>query len=181
MACANIAAIRSIESLSDVEAAYIAGLMDADGTVTVSICSGHATFVKSLPVPLVLIVNSDLGLIRWLKEKIGAGCSYQTKTKPTRPDQNQANWNPVHRYQITNGIAQRLLTRLRPFMRVKAAQVDLVLQLPIRGRDFAQRASEQQREHAYWIVGEIRRLNQRGKKDSHQFTLSALMAGTRAF
>lgn len=151
----------AINKLSLEDAAYIAGLIDADGTVTVTQAKS-----QRVATPMVLIVNGDYPLIQWLKETIGAGCSYMTKTKPTRPDQNKDNWNPVHRYQITGWKALSLLKATIPFMRVKGDRADLVDKLVVKGRDFSQVASEDQVANSAEIYTEIRRLNRRGLKQA---------------
>lgn len=155
----------AINDITIEHAAYIAGLIDADGTVTVT-RSKESLIAK----PMVLVVNSDLALIQWLQTVIGAGCAYETKTRPTRPDQVQANWNPVHRYQVTGWKALSLLDRVAPFMRVKARHAKLVARLSLRGRDFRRAASTSQVAQSDAIAGHIRALNRRGLKVTHGST-----------
>ncbi|CAB4223496.1 hypothetical protein UFOVP1672_84, partial [uncultured Caudovirales phage] len=59
-----------INYITDTQAAYIAGMIDADGTVTVGQGTTH------LPQPMVLVVNTNYELIDWLKAVVGAGCAY---------------------------------------------------------------------------------------------------------
>ena len=153
----------AINKLSDVDAAYIAGLIDADGTVTVS--------GRDAPSPMVLVVNGNMPLIRWLLSTIGGGCAYETKTRPTRPDQNDAHWNAVHRFQITGLKAVALLEQVSRFMRVKHRQASLVMSVPMRGRDFPLSATAEQRARSFLVRDEIRALNQRGRKGEHQMSL----------
>ena len=165
MARSNLEQYLSVANLSDEQAAYLAGLIDADGTVTVIYNTGaRKNGAAPLPRPMVLIVNSDLSLIRWLRELTEVGCSYETKTRPKRPDQDAAHWNCVHRYQVVGRAAQALLARCRKYMRVKAKQADIVLALPAKGRDFKMAASDDQRQRAILMAGQIRLLNQRGIK-----------------
>lgn len=146
-----------IAELTDIDAAYIAGMIDADGMITV-------TRRGSLVMPLVTVHNSHLPLIEWLLSVIGAGCAYETKTEPKRPDQSKDRWNKVHRYQLTGRKAQSLLQRCLPYLKVKARQATLVIDLPQRGRDFPISANDNQRDAALTILAEIRRLNARGSK-----------------
>ncbi|MFN3352502.1 MAG: hypothetical protein ACK4Z5_02745 [Brevundimonas sp.] len=147
----------AIAALTDTDAAYIAGMIDADGSITVSAQDGR---VK----PLVCVFNSNVPLIDWLSVTIGAGCSYRYKSGAKRPDQDGARWNPVHRYQITGRKAQSLLTQLLPHLRVKRAQAELVLSVPMRGRDFGRAATAEQRAAAADVLGRIRVMNARGVK-----------------
>jgi len=154
-----------IREIADGDAAYIAGLIDADGTITATRWKG------GLPSPMVLFVNSNLGLIEWLASTIGAGSAHEVKTAPKRPDQNANNWNKVHRFQITGRKAQTLLQRCRPFLRIKARQADLVVWLPQRGRDFGRTAANDQRTYAEMLIREIRALNARGREPDHVLSL----------
>jgi hypothetical protein len=154
-----------MEWLSETDAAYIAGLIDADGMVTCSYQNKNKV-LPPLPRPLVTVHNGDFGLLLWLRETIQVGSAYEHGPgRPRRPDQNSDNWNPVHRYQLTGGNAQKVLRRVRPYLRVKAKQADLVLTLPLRGVDFPQHASPEQRAAALRTLVEIRRLNARGPRE----------------
>src|SRR6266571_4865895 len=144
-----------IKTLSVTDAAYIAGLIDADGTVTMTRKS-QPTSATALHMPMVLVVNGNLPLIQWLKETIGGGTAYEVKTRPTRPDQSAAHWNKVHRYQLLSGRAQQLLRQCRPYMRIKAAHADLVLQVAIKGINFKCLASEEQRLASLEVLQKVR-------------------------
>jgi hypothetical protein len=165
MALGAIARHGEIANFSDSEAAYIAGMIDADGTITAT------RKADKLPAPMVLVVNTDWRLICWLKSTIGAGCSYETKTRPTRPDQNEAHWNKVHRFQITGWKAISLIERVRPYMIVKVAHADWMMTMACRGRDFQRFATDEQLERSVRALSQLRFLNQRGKKQSYQSEL----------
>jgi hypothetical protein len=180
MAKSNVASLARISTIPETDIAYIAGLIDADGTITINSAKKRVKSCKfegrTHPMVMVLVVNGDLGLIRWIKETIGAGCAYQTKTKPTRPDQNETNWNPVHRFQILGTAAKALLKRCRPYLRVKGRQADIVATVPMKGVEFSQHATPEQKAQAFLALKHIRVLNQRGKKDEYQFTLEPPLA-----
>jgi hypothetical protein len=146
-----------IAQISEVDAAYMAGMIDADGMITV-------TRRGSLVMPLVTVHNSYLPLIDWMLATVGAGCAYEQKSEPKRPDQSKERWNKVHRYQLTGRKAQSLLATCRPYLLVKARQADLVIRLPQRGRDFPNSANDNQRAEAAAILASVRALNQRGVK-----------------
>lgn len=150
-----------IAQLSPTEIAYIAGLIDADGTISSS-RQRKPNGTYQMPKPLVLIVNGHFPMIEWLKLKVGAGCSYLTKTKPRREGQVSANWAPVHRYQLTGLKAIRLVEACMPHLLVKRERAELMVRLPMRGRDYAQFATDQMREDATCIADALRVLNVRG-------------------
>lgn len=141
--------------------AYLAGMIDADGTITASAkklkCGGLAS-----PDALVLLVNTNFELIEWIKETVGYGCAYFTKSKPTREDQDQRNWRPVHRYQVTGQAARELLEVILPYLIVKVENAKLCLSLPKRGISYSYRASPEQIKDAYIILQQIRQNNRRG-------------------
>lgn len=151
----------AINVLSVEDSAYIAGMIDADGMVTVTNAGGGR-----IPAPMVCVTNGDFALIEWLQATIGAGYAYRTKTRPRRPDQNRDNWNPVHRYQVTGWKAISLLKYVSPFMRVKVKQARLIEALSIRGRDFPRSATKEQVAAGAIILAEVRRLNRRGIKQA---------------
>lgn len=151
-----------INPIAPTDAAYMAGMIDADGMVTLIRSPS-----KRLASPMVCVMNSNFGLIEWIVSVVGAGCAYETKTVPKRPDQNRENWNKVHRYQITGRKAQSLLMACRPYMKVKARQADLVIGIPMRGRDFPGLAQDAHVTLAASILAEVRMLNARGRKPDH--------------
>lgn len=163
MAPQSLASLAKIDEITETDIAYIAGLIDADGTVTANSGARRKDGTAGHPIAMVLIVNGNLDLIVWLKKTIGLGCAYETKTRPTRPDQNEANWNKVHRYQIIGAGAVKLLRRCRPFMRVKGRQADVCFTMPMKGVHFLRNASQSQRAAALDALRAIRGLNHRGK------------------
>lgn len=151
----------AILPISDTDAAYIAGMIDADGMISASV---HRASVAQ---PLVCVTNGNFGLIEWLLACIGAGCTYEQKSVPTRADQDRSRWNTVHRYQITGRKAQTLLERCRPYFKVKARQAELVIAIPQRGRDFPLSSSADQKAFGMGCVAKIRALNARGRKSDN--------------
>lgn len=155
--------LERVNSLSVQDAAYIAGLIDADGTITASARHLHMPIEDRVtPHPLIGVFNSNYPIIEWLKETIGAGTSYLAKSHPVRPDQNEAVWNKVHRFQITGFKAVSLLDEILPYLRIKHQHALLVSSLPLRIRDFGRKASVEQKVKAFETLDEIRRLNKRG-------------------
>ena len=57
-----------MNDLSESDAAYLAGLVDADGTVTVT--RKHSNENRH---PSLSISNTDLDLLKFVSEKVGAG------------------------------------------------------------------------------------------------------------
>lgn len=156
----------SIREISNIDAAYMAGMIDADGMITVSSPSKSIAPMSYTPRerPLVVVTNSDMELINWLKDTIGAGTAYETKSQPNRPDQDENNWNKVHRFQMSGWKAIRLLEEISPYLKIKKKQAELVMRMPVRGRDFNTKATDLQVELVKELAGKIRLLNRRGFK-----------------
>ena len=152
-----------IQRLSETDLAYLAGLIDADGTVTFQVSSGRRkNGDTAMPVPMVLIVNSDFALIEWLKEVIGYGCAYETKTRPTRADQNEVHWSKVHRFQLTGRPAIALLRRALPYLRIKRERAELAMRMPMRHWHYKHTAAPHHRETAAILLAQMRTQNRRG-------------------
>lgn len=157
------------QTISDIDAAYFAGFIDADGTITFGSSRKRPDGSRGLPMPMVLVVNTDWRIIEMLKEQTGVGCAYITKATKLREDQNKENWNPVHRYQVTGLAAIELIQRVRPYLRLKTDRADVVVMSPCRGRDFKSSASDEQIALGARLEKAIRKMNQRKKKTQPTF------------
>jgi hypothetical protein len=123
-------------------AAYIAGLIDGEGTVTLSRL--HAKQNRRL---VVSIANTELPLLQFVIDQVGAG-------KITRKRTTSDRHTPSFCYAISSGQALTLLQKVTPYLRSykrQRAQLALDLykaltprngkytpQLLIRRRDFEQ-------------------------------------------
>jgi hypothetical protein len=109
---------REAAQLSTVDAAYIAGLIDGEGTVTLS--RRHATDRRQL---VVSIANTEIQLLEFVLERVGAG-------KITRKKVVADHHTPSATYSIANRQALDLLGQTHPFMRsYKRDRTALVLDL----------------------------------------------------
>lgn len=105
-----------VNSLSPEEAAYLAGLIDADGSVTLTRRhrneNRHAT---------VSISNTDRSLLRFALTVIGAG-------KVTNKRATGAHHRPSFTYSIANRQAVSLLVQVAPHLRTyKALRARLII------------------------------------------------------
>lgn len=115
-----------INKLTETQKAYIAGMIDADGSVGIDRRTSESDKYPYNFAVRVLVVNTDYDLILWLKKVIGAGCAYKTEYR------YKPNWNTVHRYQLTNEKGVELLNQIIPYMIVKRERAELVASLPTR-------------------------------------------------
>jgi hypothetical protein len=105
-----------VRSLSPPEAAYLAGLIDGEGTVTLS--RKHAGDMRQL---VVSIRNTELPILEFALLSVGAG-------KLTNKCTSKANHSPSYVYAVWNRQALALLAQVEPYMRsYKAERARLVL------------------------------------------------------
>ncbi len=97
-------AYREVRALSVAEAAYLAGLIDGEGTVTLS--RKHAGEMRQL---VVSIANTELRILEFALASVGAG-------KLTRKRVSKDNHTPSHAYAVWNRQALALLAQIAPYM-----------------------------------------------------------------
>jgi len=109
----------SIKSLSETDKAYLAGLIDADGCITIKTCRGTA-------YPGVGVAQTDFQALEWMADKLDATVSYHTRRKEGK--------SGYHRRQMIVRLhgarAQLLCKAILPYLKIKKRQAELVLQFP---------------------------------------------------
>lgn len=107
-------------NLTDIEASYIAGIIDGEGTLSTSL-----NFRKAYPgIGVNLSVsNTDLRLIKWLKAKLNTNQQYLQRRR-------------VSHYKKTYSISigqrehlQKVITRITPYLIVKKQIAKLFLEI----------------------------------------------------
>lgn len=99
--------------MKDVVKAYIAGIVDGEGTVTLSRHHKNET-----PSPVVSVSNNDLFLLQWIKSQ--AGGLITSKRKQKSHHRNSYVW------KVRNDKAIWLLKELMDFLIVKRRQAKLI-------------------------------------------------------
>ncbi len=100
----------------EIDAAYIAGFIDADGTITLS--RRHKNENRQL---VVSISNTEHNPLNYILDTIGAG-------KITRKKASQENHTPSLTYSISNRQALALLSQINPYFKTyKKLRSQLVL------------------------------------------------------
>lgn len=108
-----------MNNLKETEKAYIAGLLDGEGCVGI-----NKDKIKNTYKIRVIITNSNLEVIQWLKIKTGIGCSYKYKKA------FKENWNPVHRWQIVSNQSKDFLNAIKKYSIIKKSIIEAVLNFP---------------------------------------------------
>lgn len=105
-----------VRTLTDTEAAYIAGIVDGEGTV--SLVRHHGTERRR---PVVSVANTEYDLLAYLKARIGAG---RITSKCVAKDHH----TPSFVFVIYSRQALDLLQRILPYLRTyKRARAELLL------------------------------------------------------
>ena len=108
---------RLVNQLDLPTAAYLAGLVDGEGTVTLTRL--HRNENRRL---VVCIANNDLSLLRYVRDAVGAG-------KVTAKRIYSKRHSPSFNYQITSRQALELLRQIVIFMRTyKTGRAQLALE-----------------------------------------------------
>jgi LAGLIDADG endonuclease len=101
---------RVVLHLSPTDAAYIAGIVDGEGTI--SLTRRHRNENRQLEVS---ISNTDINLLQFVKERIGAG---QISKKRTY----RINHTASATYSVSNRQALSLLEQLYPYLKTYKAE-----------------------------------------------------------
>lgn len=135
--------------------AYLAGLIDGDGTIGIYTAMGARSLSPSFYVQ-VTVVNTNAAILGWLITRIGARMD-KRKDVARRP----AHHKQLFHWRVHGTNADLLLTAVRPYLIAKGEQADIALKLramrrqgiPLTPDDVAARQA---------LKDEIRRLNARG-------------------
>jgi len=131
---------RTVNPLSLTDTAYIAGLIDGEGTVT--LCRKHRNENHQLAIS---ISNTEIELLDYVLEAIGAG-------KITRKRTAKQHHTPSYCYAIYNRQALALLRQVLPFLKtykLKRAQLILEKYLVLTPRNGKYTSSMQQKRDEF--------------------------------
>lgn len=133
--------------LVEVDAAYLAGLIDGEGSIMIN--PRRNTITTRL-----VVTNTHRGVLHWLPEVTGLG-----KVQAHRPegDRHRATWMWV----VNGDGALSLLTQIEPFMRIKRPQALLAIETQERLRDPALKADRAWQDD---YREQMRVFNQRGPR-----------------
>jgi hypothetical protein len=145
----------------DTDIAYLAGIIDGEGTITLAIKNGSGKQVGAKwSRPLVHVVNTDLALLGWIEERFGGYLYDQPIGKAS--DRSK----PCYRLSWGGPEAIEIVTTVLPYLVVKRAQADVLLRFADTysatryGRGGLPEAVKDQR---LGLVTEIRSLNKKGR------------------
>jgi hypothetical protein len=135
--------------------AYMAGIVDGEGTITVR-CSSSYIFQAEL-----LVSSTSQVLIGWIDEHFEGGLS---RTVSTNVVGRPRNWKPCMRWQLNGQKALPLVKDMFPYLVIKKHHAELFIEFletcsPGKGK----MPTEYQKARREEIIYEFRDLNMRGR------------------
>ena len=143
--------------MTETEYAYIAGIIDGEGSISAVINKRTSNASPSVRV-LIDVWNTHEPLIALLHESFGGHVGVQDR---------KAEWKPVHFWRLSTGAVRKTLPHLIPHLRVKRDQAVLALALANRLEtphgERPKRISPEEMETRKRLVSEIQSFNKRGR------------------
>ena len=134
--------------MDEVEKAYLAGIIDGEGTVTLMKHHKNET-----PTPYVSVANNNLGLLQWIKNRIGGTICSKKKRLP--------HHNDSYAWSVRQDRAIRLLNEIKSYLIIKRPQADLITEQYKLVTHRAGKYTVKMLNGKMKLVAEIRKLNQR--------------------
>jgi hypothetical protein len=114
--CSQVTPHKSQNLLSQVDAAYVAGIIDGEGTITLT--RKHRNENRQLAIS---ISSTERQLLEFIKAAVGFG-------KITKKRANKAHHSQSYAYAVYNRQALVVLEAIQPYLRTyKKARADLIL------------------------------------------------------
>ncbi len=134
--------------MEEVEKAYLAGIVDGEGTVTLTRHRKEET-----PGPRVAVANNNLRLLEWIKSRVGGVIVSKKKRKPHHSDS--------YAWYAQQDRALRFLDEIKKYLIIKKPHADLILQKYKSVTHRAGKYTPEMLSKKMRLVAQIRKLNQR--------------------
>lgn len=134
--------------LEEFEKAYIAGIVDGEGTVTLMKHHKNET-----PIPFISIANNNLKLLQWIKHRCGGLIASKKKYKPQH--NNSFVWS------VRQDRALGFLKETLQYLIIKKPQASLILKKYKAVTHRAGKYTPKMLSDKMKLVAKIRELNQR--------------------
>jgi hypothetical protein len=105
---------RLVRELSDVDCAYLAGLLDGEGSIMLY-RNGVNVYSR------VAVFNTCVSVVEWCRDVTGAG-SLTTENRQAQGHKDMVRWN------VGTLQAAAILRQVRPYLKIKAENADIVLE-----------------------------------------------------
>lgn len=160
--------------LSDIELAYIAGIIDGEGCVGIHKCPDKRGYSR-LHYLYLCISNNNPIVIDYFQSKLGGNI---TKRK------SHPEWNPNYKWFIRSGKAEEVLSIVLPFLLIKKEQAKVGIEFSkIKSSTQGKRLSVEEwnlREEYYLKIKELNNLYTKPKPHHQKLQPQRLSEGTIA-
>jgi hypothetical protein len=116
-----------IESLMTTELAYIAGLLDGEGSLFIQSMGRRRG--KEYLCPAIRVAMTHEGVVTWLANKLGIARA--TRLPPRNSDRFIHGSLPAYEVTLSGKRAQRLARAVLPYLLVKVKQAEIISSFPI--------------------------------------------------
>ncbi len=143
-----------MNSLTCAESAYIAGIIDGEGCISMSKIKTRNSFsIKKR----IMVANSNLLLIDWLHKTTGVG----TVNEHCNGRNTQNGWKKQHIWYLTSKTGVELIHQIMPYLILKKQQAELFTEM-FYLQNLSRRSSKFNEPRQEDILKEMHVLNQRG-------------------
>lgn len=143
--------IKLIELLSETDKAYLAGLIDADGYITIK-------KVRKTAYPEIGIAQTKFDALEWMATKLNATVSFHTKSKTSK-----YGYHKMQMIVRVHGVkAQLLCNALLPYLKIKRRQAEIIRQFPCDAHKTG--ITNEINKVRFSMLEEIQFLNRRGNE-----------------
>lgn len=144
-------------NITDVQLAYLAGIIDGEGCFFIGRFRQSPTSDKYGWHAMIKVSNCDEGLILWLEQNVGG-----SKDSRYRWTSKQKFTRPVYNWQATGIMLDFLLPLIRPYLVIKTLHCDTMLEYRKTSLAYTnQRLSPEIEELRFEIMKKLRNLNSR--------------------
>lgn len=134
--------------LEEIEKAYLAGIVDGEGTVTLA--RHHK---NEMPAPCVSVANNNRALLKWIQTRLGGTIVSKKKRKVWHRDS--------YAWTIRSNRAIRFLDEIKRYLIVKKPQAELILKKYKSVTHRAGKYTPDMLQKKMKLVAAIRKLNHR--------------------
>jgi len=158
--------------MKETEKAYLAGIIDGEGTVSIVRLFNHGD--KVYYVASVEVSNTNLKLLNWISERVGG-----SKVPDRRKLVN--GQKIVYRLGLRDRLAENVLREVSSYLVLKDRQAELVMELRSRIRKNGDRSRLTDSERAYraHLYEECAKLNVRGTGNAERLSERSPETGVR--
>ena len=141
---------------------YLAGFVDGEGTISISRRTRDKQRGWFSYDPYLSIVDSDIEVMKYIKDRIGFGSlRLISKSRLKKRAELSIMTKPCYGLWFPNEKGRELIKALLPYLRVKANQARLVLDMPIRGKSRDPITNGERQRNQEYVYGELKMIHGR--------------------